>query len=220
MNADAPGIATSIQLDKDSNTYVAGLDGSVYKGYANNVFVVESSYSKVWDISIGGTITWKIDQINEKSYLLNDLSSWVETVDPASATLRTSKIYGGKSFTWFIMEDDSIKKYDHKAKTWETLTEKAENLATSPLSASSTETTKDTLYIISKTQKANSKVRTIKKLLADGKWEDLPDTPNAPRSITVDFLDRPWISDSLGEIYSYTGSSWLKQDGNLTEYDG
>ena len=85
MNLDPPGITTSIELSKGSVTYATGLDGSVYKEHANNVYAVENSYSKVQAISIGGTFSWKIDQQSGKSYLLNDQSSWVETVDPASS---------------------------------------------------------------------------------------------------------------------------------------
>ena len=137
MNAELPGISTSIELSKDSVTYVTSLDGSVYQrhaieGVTKDFYAIEDSYSKVRGISIGGSLTWKIDAKNEKSYLLNDRSSWVETVDPASKSLKTDKVYGGKNYSWFIMEDSSIKKYDHTKKTWETLTEKAENVATSP----------------------------------------------------------------------------------------
>ena len=46
--------------------------------------------------------------------------------------------------------------------------------------------------------------------MPDGSWLVLPDTVNPPKTITVDFIDRPWISDTLGQIYTYVGDKWLK----------
>ena len=38
-----------------------------------------------------------------------------------------------------------------------------------------------------------------------------------PLKITTDFLGRPWIVNTYGEIHSYTGNEWIKHNGYATD---
>ena len=45
----------------------------------------------------------------------------------------------------------------------------------------------------------------------------LTETIKDPMKITMDFKGRPWIINTYGEIYNFTGAEWIRQAGEATD---
>ena len=56
----------------------------------------------------------------------------LQTDQVAAGDKKVVKMCGGMSYSWFVYDDNSIKKFDHKKLTFENLNEKAISIATSP----------------------------------------------------------------------------------------
>ena len=76
----------------------------------------------------------------------------LQTEQVPSDSKKVIQITGGMSYSWFIYEDYSIKKFDHEKLTFENLNEKAISIATSPQEASDLNGEKNTVFIISNTR--------------------------------------------------------------------
>ena len=57
----------------------------------------------------------------------------------------------------------------------------------------------------------------IRKTKDDLTFEDVEGAPVNPDKIYFDGQGQPWILDLSGDIYTYVGSAWIKQEGNAKD---
>jgi len=109
--------------------------------------------------------------------------------------------------TYIVTIDNHIKKYENN--TWKTIQGSATYIAVSPL---------DEIFIISDNNTRYYGYSIEYKLPGSDEFTTIANTPGImPMKLALDMMNYPWIIDMTYQVYSYSGTEWIKQDANAID---